>query len=139
MTNVIGDTDMPEIDPTLLETDPEKGLALEEVEARQKQFGFNRIETKEASWFSRLFRHFWGPIPWMIEVAAILSASMQRWEDFILIIIMLLVNAFADFYQESKALSAIAVLKLKLALQALVKHDGEWRMCCPHSHCFRYL
>jgi len=40
---------------------------------------------------------------------------------------MLFVNAFVDFYQESKALSAIAVLKQKLARKALVLRDGEWK------------
>lgn len=118
---------MSEIDPALLKTDPEKGLTLEEVTARQKQFGLNVIEASEDSWLKRLLRRFWGPIPWMIEVAAILSASVQRWEDFIIIMIMLLVNAVVDFYQESKALSAIEVLKRKLALQTLVKRDGKWQ------------
>lgn len=63
----------------------------------------------------------------MIEVAAILSASVKRWEDFTIIMVMLLVNAFVDFYQESKALNAIAVLKQKLALKSLVKRDGQWQ------------
>jgi len=119
--------DMTDIDPSLLETDPEKGLTTEEATRRQQQFGFNRIETREASWISRLLRRFWGPIPWMIEVAAILSASVQRWEDFIIIMVMLLVNAFVDFYQESKALNAIEVLKQKLAPEALVRRDGAWQ------------
>ena len=33
---------------------------------------------------------------------------------------------FVDFYQESKALNAIAVLKKKLASKALVLRDGTW-------------
>ncbi|WP_419594301.1 hypothetical protein [Thiolapillus sp.] len=60
-------------------------------------------------------------------MAAILSASVKRWEDFTIIMVMLLVNAFVDFYQESKALNAIAVLKQKLALKSLVKRDGQWQ------------
>ena len=75
----------------------------------------------------RLFRRFWGPIPWMIETAAVLSAIARRWEDFAVIMFMLLVNAFVDFYQESKALSAIAVLKKKLARKALVLREGKWQ------------
>ena len=63
----------------------------------------------------------------MIEVAGILSASVQRWEDFVIIVIMLLVNAFVDFYQESKALNAIEVLKSKLALRSTVLRDGLWQ------------
>ena len=109
-----------------LEVDPERGLAASEVEARQQRYGLNRIEAKEKTWWQRLLARFWGPIPWMIEVAAILSASVKRWEDFVIILVMLLVNAFVDFYQESKALNAIEVLKSKLALKSLVLRDGQW-------------
>jgi H+-transporting ATPase len=118
---------MSDITPSHLQTDSATGLSTKEATARQQRYGLNRIETKEAGWLIRLGRRFWGPIPWMIEVAAILSASVQRWDDFIIIMIMLLVNAFVDFYQESKALSAIAVLKQKLILKALVMRDGEWQ------------
>ncbi len=104
-----------------------KGLSSEEVKKRLEKFGYNEIKEKEESWIHRLFRRFWGPIPWMIEIAAILSAIAHRWEDFSVIIFMLLVNAFVDFYQESKALNAIAVLKKKLARKALVLREGEWK------------
>ena len=110
-----------------LETDPDRGLSSDEVRARQQKYGLNRIEAKEKTWWQRLLGRFWGPIPWMIEIAGILSASVQRWEDFVIILIMLLVNAFVDFYQESKALNAIEILKNKLALKALVKRDGQWQ------------
>ncbi len=103
------------------------GLSSEEVRERLKKYGYNEIKEKEESWYHRLFRRFWGPIPWMIEIAAILSAVAKRWEDFIIIMIMLLVNAFVDFYQEFKALNAIAVLKKKLARKATVLRDGKWQ------------
>uniref|UniRef100_UPI003AF41460 cation-transporting P-type ATPase n=1 Tax=Thiolapillus sp. TaxID=2017437 RepID=UPI003AF41460 len=118
---------MTDIDPSLLRTDPDSGLSSEEAGERQQKFGFNRLDTREESWTVRLAKRFWGSIPWMIEVAAILSASVKRWEDFTIIMVMLLVNAFVDFYQESKALNAIAVLKQKLALKSLVKRDGQWQ------------
>ena len=110
-----------------LEVDPEQGLSTEEARKRQQEYGPNRITTKEKTWWQRLLARFWGPIPWMIEIAGILSALVQRWEDFVIIVIMLLVNALVDFYQESKALNAIEVLKNKLALKALVKRDGRWQ------------
>ena len=112
-----------------MRTDPKthlEGLSSQEAQERLQKYGSNTIDEKEESWLHRLFRRFWGPIPWMIEVAAILSASVQRWEDFSVIMLMLLVNAFVDFYQESKALNAIAVLKQKLARKALVLRDGKW-------------
>ncbi len=104
-----------------------QGLSAKEVKERLDKFGFNEIKEKEESWAHRLFRRFWGPIPWMIEIAAILSAVAKRWEDLSVIMIMLLVNAFVDFYQESKALNAISVLKKKLARKATVLRDGKWQ------------
>jgi len=109
------------------ELDTLTGLSEEEVQERRKKYGYNELDEKEESWLHRLFRRFWGPIPWMIEVAAILSAIAHRWEDLAVILFMLFVNAFVDFYQESKALSAIAVLKQKLARKALVLRDGKWK------------
>ena len=106
--------------------DIETGLSQEEAKKRLKQYGPNEIpEYKEPLWH-RIFKRFWGPIPWMIEIAAFLSAVVHRWEDFTIIMIMLLVNAFLDFYQEHKALNAIEVLKKKLAKKALVLRDGKW-------------
>ncbi len=104
-----------------------QGLSSEEAKKRLEKYGPNAIEEKEESWLHRLFRRFWGPIPWMIEVAAILSAMVKHWEDFTIITILLLVNAIVDFYQESKALSALKVLKNKLARKALVLRDGKWQ------------
>ena len=104
-----------------------KGLSQDEVKERLKKYGYNELNEKEESWLHRLFKRFWGPIPWMIEIAAVLSALAHRWEDFTIITILLFVNAFVDFYQESKALSAIAVLKKKLARKAIVLRDGKWQ------------
>jgi len=74
-------------------TENPKGLSSKEAQERLEQFGPNAISEKEESWLHRLFRRFRGPIPWMIEVAAILSAAAKRWEDFTIIVILLLVNA----------------------------------------------
>ena len=63
----------------------------------------------------------------MIEVAAILSAIIKHWEDFWIIIIMLLLNAIVGFWQEYKADNAIELLKQKLALKARIKRDGKWQ------------
>ncbi len=109
-----------------MDIDKVKGLSSEEAKKRLAKYGLNAIEEKEESWLHRLFRRFWGPIPWMIEVAAILSAMAKRWEDFTIIMILLFVNAIVDFYQESKALNAIKVLKQKLARKAIVLRDGHW-------------
>ncbi|WP_456464055.1 HAD-IC family P-type ATPase, partial [Persephonella sp.] len=104
-----------------------KGLSDEEAKERIKKYGLNEIPEKEEPLWHRVFRRFWGPIPWMIEIAAVLSASVQKWEDFTIIMILLFVNAGVDFWQEHKALSALKVLKQKLARKAIVLRNGIWK------------
>ncbi len=110
-----------------LESDAEHGLSRAEAQARLAQYGYNEIEEKEEPLWHRILRRFWGPIPWMIEVAALLSALVRKWEDFVIITIMLLVNALLDFFQEHRALNALKALKQRLASEAIVLRDGEFR------------
>jgi H+-transporting ATPase len=111
---------------TQLRVDPEVGLSPDEAARRLESVGFNEIQEREEPLWHRLLRRFWGPIPWMIEVAAVLSAVVQKWEDFAIITIMLVVNAGIDFAQERRALGAIAALKKRLAGEAAVLRDGRW-------------
>ncbi len=110
-----------------LQVDAGSGLSGAEVEHRLESCGYNEIEERQESLWHRLFRRFWGPIPWMIEAAAILSAVVQKWEDFIIILIMLLVNAGLDFLQEHRALNALQALKQRLSKEAVVRRDGRFR------------
>ena len=111
----------------MLEVDVQQGLSAEEAAARLQRHGYNEIEEREEPLWHRIARRFWGPIPWMIEVAALLSAIVQKWEDFTIITIMLLVNAGLDFMQEHRALNALKALKQQLAKTATVLRDGHFR------------
>ncbi len=111
----------------LLDTDFRTGLTDAEARRRLEIFGPNEIPEKEPSFWYRLFKRFWGPIPWMIEIAALLSALVHKWEDFAIIVTLLLVNAYIDFRQESKAISALEILKQKLSKTALVLREGRWQ------------
>lgn len=102
------------------------GLSSVEAKKRLEQFGPNEIAERKNSPFLKFFKYFWGPIPWMIEVAAALSAIIRQWDDFWIIFAMLLVNSVVGFWQEYKADNAIELLKKKLALKARVLRDGKW-------------
>lgn len=104
----------------------EKGLSSSEANARIQQYGYNEIVEKKKSLIVKLLSYFWGPIPWMIEIAAILSAAVHHWEDFIIISVLLLLNAVVGFWQEHKADNAIELLKQRLAPKARVLRDGTW-------------
>jgi H+-transporting ATPase len=114
------------VEPTAA-TAPAAGLTTAEVEALQHQYGRNEIVEKQPHALLKFLGFFWGPIPVMIEVAAIIAAVIQRWDDFYIILAMLLLNAGVGFWQRQKADHAIDLLKQKLALNARVKRDGQWR------------
>ncbi|HEB82925.1 MAG TPA: plasma-membrane proton-efflux P-type ATPase, partial [Gammaproteobacteria bacterium] len=103
------------------------GLSTEEAEQRLQQYGPNALETHEVSTLRRLLGYFWGPIPWMIEVAALLSALVQHWTDFAIIMTLLIFNAGVGFWQEFTANNAVEALKKQLALKARVLRDGNWQ------------
>src|SRR5512146_732983 len=98
-----------------------------QVGERLARYGYNEIQEKEEPLWHRVFRRFWGPIPWMIEAAAILSAVVQKWDDFAIISVMLLVNAGLDFFQEHRALNALKALKQRLANEVTVLREGAFK------------
>jgi H+-transporting ATPase len=108
-----------------LASSPE-GLSQAEAERRLAQYGPNKIAEKTVSPLLKFLSYFWGPIPWMIEIAAVLSAIVRHWSDFIIIIVLLLANAVVGFWEEYQAGNAIAALKKRLALRARVLRDGAW-------------
>jgi H+-transporting ATPase len=108
------------------ESNLERGLTSDEAARRLERYGTNAIEEKRVSPLRRFLTFFWGPIPWMIEIAAALSAAVRRWEDFAIIVGMLLINAGVGFWEEFKADNAIEALKQNLALRSRVLRDGKW-------------
>jgi H+-transporting ATPase len=104
----------------------EHGLGADEAGARLQQYGYNETVEREEPLWHRIFRRFWGPIPWMIEIAAILSAGVGKWGDLAIIALMLLVNAGLDFFQEHRALNALKALKQRLANETIVLRDGAF-------------
>jgi H+-transporting ATPase len=105
----------------------QKGLSSSEAEKRLQQYGPNEIQEKKANPLLKFLRYFWGPIPFMIEAAVVMSAIIQRWPDFAIILTLLMVNAIVGFWQEHKAGNAIELLKQRLAIKARVLRDGKWQ------------
>ncbi len=115
---------LPEVEK-ILGSSPD-GLSQDEAQKRLVQYGSNEIEEKETNPFLKFLTYFWGPIPWMIEAAVILSAVARHWPDFAIILLLLVANAVVGFWEEHQAGNAIAALKAQLALKARVRRDGKW-------------
>jgi H+-transporting ATPase len=108
-----------------LNSSPE-GLTQEEAGKRLMQYGANEIKEEKTNLLLKFLSYFWGPIPWMIEAAVILSAVARHWPDFGIILVLLLSNAVVGFWEEHEAGDAIDALKAKLANKSRVKRDGKW-------------
>ena len=102
------------------------GLTQAEAQKRLTQYGPNEIAEKKTNELLKFLSYFWGPIPWMIEAAVILSAVARHWPDFGIILVLLLANAVVGFWEEHQAGNAIAALKATLAIKARVIRDGKW-------------
>ena len=101
------------------------GLTQAEAEKRLTQYGPNEIEEKKTNLLLKFLGYFWGPIPWMIEAAVVLSGVVRHWPDFFIILLLLVANAVVGFWEERQAGNAIEALKAKLAIKARVKRDGN--------------
>jgi H+-transporting ATPase len=80
-----------------LGVDPKSGLSSDEAKKRLTQYGPNALEEKKKSELAVLLGFFWGPIPWMIEAAALMALLVRDWGDFVIIMALLLFNAGLGF------------------------------------------
>ena len=62
----------------------------------------------------------------MIEFALVVSALINHWDDFGIILVLLLANAVIGFWHQQKSENAVELLKQKLALSARVLRDNQW-------------
>jgi H+-transporting ATPase len=115
---------LPEVEKKLASS-PD-GLTQAEAIKRLAQYGPNEIAEKKTNPLLKFLSYFWGPIPWMIEVAVVLSGVVRHWPDFFIILVLLFANATIGFWEERQAGNAIDALKAKLAIKARVKRDGKW-------------
>ena len=103
-----------------------EGLDDAEAATRLERHGPNTIPEHTESLLQQVLGYFWGPIPWMIEVAAVLSAVVRHWVDLVIIVVLLVFNAVVGFWQERQAADAVAALKRNLAPRARVRRGGAW-------------
>ena len=76
----------------------------------------------------------WNPLSWVMEAAALVAIVLSNgegmppdWEDFIGIVLLLLINSAIGFYEERNAGNAVKALMDSLAPKAKVKRDGNWK------------
>jgi len=105
----------------------EEGLTSSQAMERLARFGANEVVEEQHSLLRTLLGYFWGPIPWMIEVALVLSLLVRHWSDAVVIGLLLAMNGMVAFLEERQAANAIASLKERMARTARVRRDGSWQ------------
>jgi H+-transporting ATPase len=102
------------------------GLSSPEAARRRGQFGPNAVADERASPLKRIARHFWAPVPWMLEATIVLQLVIGQRLTALLIAALLILNVVLGSLQESRANAALALLKQRLSLKSRVRRDGAW-------------
>jgi H+-transporting ATPase len=116
----------------LLQCD-DQGLTAAEATRRLELFGPNKLEAEETNAFLQFLSFMWNPLSWVMEGAALVAIVLSNgegqppdWEDFLGIILLLLINSSIGFYEEHNAGNAVKALMDSLAPKAKVRRDGTW-------------
>ncbi len=102
------------------------GLSSKEAARRLAQAGPNAMAEKREHAVIRLARHFWAPVPWMLEATIVLQVATGKDIEALMIGALLIFNVALSMFQESRADAALELLKQRLSLSARVRRDGKW-------------
>ena len=111
-----------------LETNSDSGLSQTQVDERIKQHGYNEVIEKKESPILRFLLKFWGLSAWMLELIVILSAILGKYQDLVVVSVLLIVNAILSFFQESRATGVLDTLRKRLQVSARILRDATWQI-----------
>lgn len=110
-----------------------EGLSTAEGENRLQIFGPNKLEEKKESKVLKFLGFMWNPLSWVMESAAIMAIALANgggrppdWQDFVGIVVLLIINSTISFIEENSAGNAAAALMAGLAPKTKVLRDGKW-------------
>lgn len=105
----------------------EEGLSDEEAKIRLEEFGPNHIgEEIEIKVWKVALKQFQSPLIYVLLISMLITTWLERWDDTIIIGIILLINAVIGFFQEYKAENSIQALMNIVSPRAKVKRDGRF-------------
>jgi|UniRef100_A0A7J3SL44 H+-transporting ATPase len=107
----------------LLGTNPE-GLTEEEAEERLRRYGPNAVEEKKENSILEFLKRFWGPMPWLLEIAILLSLAIGHKTEAAIIASLLVINAVIGFKHQQSSKKVLESLKSRLAPKAKVFRNG---------------
>jgi H+-transporting ATPase len=102
------------------------GLSTDEVARRIAEFGPNALADEREHPVKRVLRHFWSPVPWMLEATVALQILIGERVEALMIVTLLLLNVALGVFQETRANATLELLKQRLAPRVRVRRDGKW-------------
>ncbi len=102
------------------------GLTQSEAAKRLALFGYNEIAEVKRHPFLDFLLRYWGPMPWLLELAMGLSFLLGHYLEGIIIFLLLTMNAVIGHRHSRSSQEALELLKKKLAVRAKVLRDGTW-------------
>ena len=115
----------PADDDVLPETDIEKGLTEEQVVAAREKYGSNEIPVKETPLYVMFLRQFIGFLPFLIELAALVSLGVGDFIEFAIIMAILIVNGVLGFREEYHAKKSLDAVSNSIESEIGVRRNGE--------------
>ncbi|CAN6681872.1 unnamed protein product [Malus baccata var. baccata] len=110
-----------------------EGLTADEGANRLQVFGPNKLEEKKESKLLKFLGFMWNPLSWVMEAAALMAIVLANgdgrppdWQDFVGIVVLLVINSTISFIEENNAGNAAAALMAGLAPKTKVLRDGRW-------------
>lgn len=97
-----------------LSFDPEEriGLTNEQAEELYNKWGYNELPEISISVWWVFFIQFTGTMPYMLELAAIISIATSDYADFGIITTMLFCNGVLGFHEQMKAAESLVSRRL---------------------------
>jgi H+-transporting ATPase len=117
---------VPLVEPVVTAAPTPGGLSSAEAARRLLEFGPNAVAEERPHPVARVVRHFWAPVPWMLEATIALQIAIGERLEPLMIATLLILNVGLGVFQENRANAALALLKQRLALKARVRRDGAW-------------
>ena len=102
------------------------GISEAEAADRIKRFGPNEILEKKKNPVRQFLKRYWGPMPWLLEFAMVLTVLVRHYTEGILIFALLTVNAVIGFAQSRNSQKAVELLKKQLQIKTKVLRGGQW-------------
>ena len=102
------------------------GLTESEAKNRMEKFGYNEIAEDKKNPLVEFFSRYWGPMPWLLELAILLSCVLEHYVEAVIIFVLLTINVVIGFTHSRNSQRVLEFLKNRLAIKAKVLREGKW-------------